>query len=130
MLKLKPMKQLTFILLLFISASAFAESNPVIKDLSKIIEAESIEVYANQSSESLLQSAKYNENERMLEFRSSSKIAYIQIFGEDDKLEFQLTVMSEKVMISKNLFNIGLSKLAFLPVEGTEIEFTEVIVNK
>jgi len=73
--------------------------------------------------------ADYNLDNNNLEFITEKEIRFIQIFNNDNVLEFQLQVGSKKVRINKNILDKGVYKLGFI-VKGQErIEFLGVKVN-
>ena len=77
----------------------------------------------------LFKLADFNKLENNLEFSTEKEIRYIQIFNENNNLEFQLQVGSKKIRISKNILDKGVYKLGFI-VKGQEtIEFLGVKVN-
>jgi len=110
--------------------STISFSNNDIPDAKKIINSSKVEVSVLELEESFFEQASYNEDESMLEFITKDQISFIQIFNDHESLEFQLMVMSNKVMISKSLFNIGQSKLAFIIDGHDHIQFTDVLVNE
>ena len=59
----------------------------------------------------------------------ADEIKYIQIFTVNGTLKYQLPVMSNKLRISKKLFNKGEYRLGFIMEGNKSIEFTGVKVN-
>lgn len=95
----------------------------------KLISSEVVDVFlikSEDSDEGIFQEANYNTDYEQLEFTTSQTITTIRIFDSNGLLEFQMPVMSRRVLLSKSIFGTGEYVLGFL-MEGTEdIHLTQV----
>ena len=116
---------LTFAVVLLSITMSFAESLPT---EVKLIENKVVSVTIEEYQTDFFKMAEYDNQKELLEFVTKSDIAYIQIFDSEGNLEFQLPVMSNKVFLSKNLFDSGAYKLGFMIEGKSTIEFTDVMI--
>ena len=95
-----------------------------------IINTAEVEVsLENLTQKEIFQVAKYTAETNSLDFVVADEIKYIQIFTVNGTLKYQLPVMSNKLRISKKLFNKGEYRLGFIMEGNKSIEFTGVKVN-
>lgn len=119
------MKALIFtpvIFLLSLSIS-FGSTSPEI-----LISNDFVEVLDLSNSDRFMSSTYSIENENLI-FNTYEKIAVIQIYNSEDKLQFQLPVMSTKVILDKKLFDEAESKLGFMMEGSSEVHFTKVTLK-
>lgn len=121
-----------FILSLVIGIAAattsFASVTPE-SELS-IIHTAAVEVnVVNVLQKDFFQTAAYDMQLDALEFVTADYVNYLQIFDEAGKLVYQLPVMSNKLKISKKLFNQGTYKIGFITKNNTTIQFANLKVN-
>ena len=123
------MKNLIFLFALLVSTNnfSFASGSPV-ESITLINEA-SVEVSIDNDLNVYFTSASFNAVKNTLEFTTESDIKYIQIFNAKGELDFQLPVMSNKVKISKDLFEMGSHKLGFILSGEKDIKFTSVTIR-
>lgn len=114
-------------LIVFISSIAIAGINE--SESYNLVSNEAIKVsFADADMLNLFDSAKYDNKNSRLEFKSSKDIQYIQIFNKENVLEFQLMVDAKKVLIDKDLFSKGHNRLGFLLKDSHQLHFTEVLI--
>ena len=71
----------------------------------------------------------FNVQTNTIDINTLDNISYIQIFDKAGTLQYQLPVMSNKVRISKKMFDSGDYKIGFM-IEGLkDIQFTNLKVN-
>jgi hypothetical protein len=108
--------------------SSFATVTPE-SELS-IINTTAVELnVVNVLQKDFFQTAEYNSQLEALEFVTADYVNYLQIFDESGKLMYQLPVMSNKLKISKQLFEQGAYKIGFITKNNTTIQFTNLKVN-
>jgi hypothetical protein len=108
--------------------SSFATVTPE-SELS-IINTTAVELnVVNVLQKDFFQTAEYNTQLEALEFVTADYVNYLQIFDESGKLMYQLPVMSNKLKISKQLFEQGAYKIGFITKNNTTIQFTNLKVN-
>lgn len=108
--------------------SSFASVTPE-SELS-IIASPSVELsVVNVAQKDFFQVADYNSSMDVLEFVTADYVDYLQIFDESGKLMYQLPVMSNKLKISKKMFDTGAYKIGFITKNKTTIQFTNLTVN-
>lgn len=93
-----------------------------------LISNEYIDVLAKDT-DKIFETSKYDFNNDIVIFNTFKKVSYIQIYDENDFLEFQLPVLSKQVKLDKNLFGKGQYKLAFKLEGNNEIFFTTVFIK-
>ena len=110
------------------AATSFASITPK-ADLS-IISSEKVELsVVNIAQKDFFQVAQYDMNMDALDFVTKDYVTYIQIYNNAGKLQYQLPVMSNKLKISRKMFDQGLYKIAFITKNNTSIQFTDLKVN-
>lgn len=72
----------------------------------------------------------YNEAKENINFATYNEIAVIHIYDDENKLVFQLPIMSHNVTINKNLFDVGNYKLGFLMSGQKEIQFSQISIKE
>ncbi|MBT8190006.1 MAG: hypothetical protein HKN67_09730 [Saprospiraceae bacterium] len=117
------MKQLLLILISVITLCSFTTK---MEDIT-LLSTKHMKIYVSECCESIFNYADYNEEESMLEFETNKEIAFLQVFNSNEEMEFQLNVMSDKVMISESLLSSGINHLGFVMKDKSEIHFTEVL---
>jgi len=121
------MKNLILILSLSLATigASFANHNP---ESSKVVyKSEHITVSANNSE--LISLAHFNVEESSIDFETYQEVSFIQIFDDEGNLKFQLPTSSDKVRISKNLFEKGQNRVGFLFSDKSELKFAEVNIK-
>lgn len=123
------MKQVIVILFvnLLFAGSVFSSTLPG-EDV-KIINSESVVLSVSDDNSEFFEEAIFNIENESLEFVTGENISFIQIFDQFGELNFQLPVMSNKVLISKNLFEAGNYKLGFMIDGKSDIKFTELEIK-
>ncbi len=110
------------------ATTSFASVTPE-SELS-IINTASVELTViNVLQKEFFQTATYNSQLDALEFVTADYVNYLQIFDESGKLVYQLPVMSNKLKISKKMFDQGVYKIGFITKNNTTIQFTNLKVN-
>ncbi len=94
-----------------------------------LLSAESMTVSIEDTEVSTFVSAEMTEDQNNFEFETSKKIKFVQIYGEDGRISFQLTVGSNKVRINKNLFDKGDYKLGFKVEGDSQLHYANVNLN-
>ncbi len=118
----------TIIFAVTMISSSFASVTPE-SELS-IIASPTVELsVVNVAQKDFFQVAKYNTDMDALEFVTADYVDYLQIFDESGKLMYQLPVMSNKLKISKKMFDTGAYKIGFITKNKTTIQFTNLTVN-
>ena len=83
----------------------------------------------NLAQKAFFQVAEYNAESEAIKFVTADFVNYLQIFDANNKLVYQLPVMSNKLRISKKMFKSGTYKIGFITKENTTIQFTNLTVN-
>lgn len=123
------MRHLLIVLLALSVSTITASKKNLVGSAYPIIETSSITVsLLNVDQKKYFDHAEFDFDNDNLEFEAFEKIKYIQIYDEDDKLKFQIPVMSKSVFISRKLFKSGSYKLGFMIEGHDQIEFTTVEV--
>ena len=73
--------------------------------------------------------AYFNEETKSLHFESKHNISFIEITNADGELEYKLPVMSNKVRLSKGMFEKGEYKLEFDLKNSSDALVTYVTIN-
>jgi hypothetical protein len=73
--------------------------------------------------------AYYNEETNALHFEGNGDISFVQVYNNEGKMEYQLPVMSNKLRMSKNMFEKGEYKLTFMFSDKSESLDTYVRIN-
>ncbi len=95
-----------------------------------LIKTTEIEVALEDSNQkNIFKLAQFSKDTNSLDFVTEKEIKYVQIFTTDGKLEYQLPVSSNKVRISKKLFERGDYRIGFILDGMKTIEFTGVKVK-
>jgi len=129
-LKGKVMRTLivTIIFAITMVTTSFASVTPD-SELS-LIASPTVELsVVNVAQKDFFQVAAYNSQMDALEFVTADYVNYLQIFDETGKLVYQLPVMSNKLKISKKMFDTGTYKIGFITKNNTTIQFTNLKVN-
>lgn len=116
---------ITICLILF-SGLVFSSTNPILDFI--IFDNDKVEV-AMSSDKTLNNRISVKLYADILSFRTIEKINYIQIHNNQNKLLFQIPILSKKVEISKDLFDTGLYKLHFYFGEDGEMLSTQIKIK-
>ena len=124
------MKKILFIIAVCFAFMTNMEASIIPSESLLIIDNDEVEL----SLENLVQGnmfamANYSEADDSFNFITHSETKFIQIFGPNGELEYQLPVLSRKIRIKKSLFNKGEYKLGFMFDGHDRIEFTGVKVK-
>ena len=118
----------TIIFAVTMISSSFASVTPE-SELS-LIASPTVELsVVNAAQKDFFQVAEYNSTMDVLHFVTADYVNYLQIFDEAGKLVYQLPVMSNKLKISKKMFETGAYKIGFITKNNTTIQFTNLTVN-
>ena len=110
------------------TTTSFASVTPESELL--IIESSTVELsVVNVAQKAFFQVAEYNAESDAIKFVTADYVNYLQIFDANDKLVYQLPVMSNKLRISKKMFKSGSYKIGFITNKNTTIQFTNLTVN-
>jgi len=132
------MKKLLLPLLLsLVSLSTSLGANPIkTKNKGNVVKAVAIfktaevEFYmAETAASDFFSHAGFNTETDNVEFVTKDEIKYLQIFNQKGKLQYQLPVMSNKLKISRKMFNTGVYKIGFIVQGGNNIEFSNLKFN-
>ena len=74
-------------------------------------------------------SAVYNAESEVIAFTTTEDISLIQIFDDEGNMTFQLPIMSDVVMLNKNLFKKGNYKLGFIIEGKNDVYFSSININ-
>ncbi len=74
-------------------------------------------------------SAVYNADSEVIAFTTNEDISLLQIFDDEGNMNFQLPVMSDVVMLNKNLFKKGNYKLGFIIEGKNDVYFSSININ-
>jgi len=124
-LKSKPMKNIITIIAIFSLSLANASTDPagsLVVFSSEIVEIK----ITDKTHADFFSISQFNFEENNLQFETENEISFIQIFDADDKLTFQLPVMSNKLKIGRSVFGSGDFKIGFMIKGNTEIQFADV----
>lgn len=113
-------------LLLFISFSIADLSAGIVPEV--LICSEDVKVVTYESPD-FFKSAVYNLDSEVIAFTTTSDISVLQIYDDEGNMNFQLPVMSNNVLINKNLFKKGNYKLGFLVEGNNQIYFSSIIIK-
>lgn len=120
---------LSLVILAFTASTSFA-TNVIPESELSIISVEKIELsVVNISQKDFFQVAQYNSEMDALDFVTKDKVNYIQIYSSEGKLQYQLPVMSNKLKVSRKMFEKGAYKIAFITKNNTTIQFTNLQIN-
>jgi len=123
------MRHLLIVLIALSLSSLKADGKIILGSAYPIIETASITVsLLDIDQKKFFEHAAFDYENNNLEFEAFEKIKYIQIYDAEDKLKFQIPVMSKSVFISRKLFKSGSYKLGFMIEGHDQIEFTTVEV--
>ena len=118
----------TIIFAITMISSSFASVTPE-SELS-LITSPTVELsVVNVAQKDFFQVAEYNSTMDVLSFVTADYVDFLQIFDESGKLVYQLPVMSNKLKISKKMFETGAYKIGFITKNKTTIQFTNLTVN-
>ena len=121
---------LSLIVTVLTTTASIASVTPTPKSELSIINSERVELaVVNVAQKDFFEVAQYNANMDALDFVTKDYVTYIQIFNAAGKLQYQLPVMSNKLKISRKMFDQGNYKLAFITKNNTTIQFTDLKVN-
>jgi len=124
------MKALILSLTITVLAATASIASITPKAELSIISSEKVELsVVNVAQKDFFQVASYNKTMDALDFVTKDYVTYIQIYNNAGKLQYQLPVMSNKLKISRKMFDQGTYKLAFVTKNNTTIQFTDLIVN-
>ena len=111
-------------------ASISTASDPVIESTTLISTTIVQLSLDNMDQYDHFQTVDFNKDSNSIDVKTKEQIKYIQIFNEKDELQYQLPVMSNKVKISKDIFDKGAYKIGFVLENLREIQFTNLQVNE
>lgn len=116
------MKKIIFNLVAFVFISFQLSANisdPVIEKCCPVVVHTSAVDFAYDEDlySTFFSPAYFNEKTNSLHFEAFQKINFIKIFNEEGSMVYKLPVLSNKVRISKNLFEQGDYKVEF-EIEG------------
>jgi len=115
---------LPLILILCFNISGIASS--IIPEV--IICSEEVEV-TTYGDPDFFKSAVYNVESEVIAFTTTYDISILQIFDNQGNMTFQLPVMSNNVLINKNLFKKGKYKLGFVAEGDNRIYFSSIAIK-
>ena len=99
---------------------------------TKIIESRQVSlttIVTNECQDNVFSFADYNGKTGSLIFKSLYDISKIKIYDQSGQLNFELHVMSDSFMISKNIFEKGKHTLGFIISDTNEVFLTEVEIR-
>ena len=124
------MKTLSISLFFLVATMTVSFASVTPKSELSIIESTAVELsVVNVAQKAFFQVAEYNAESEAIKFVTADYVNYLQIFDANDKLVYQLPVMSNKLRISKKMFKSGTYKIGFITKENTTIQFTNLTVN-
>lgn len=115
------------LLAMLLTVSALANGNPVKTTL--LIENEKMSISISDVDSYLFSQTTYDAMNDNLAFDLTDEVTFVQIFGTDNELLFQLPVMSKKLKIGSSLFGEGHYKLGFMMKGTQKIHFTDIQIN-
>ena len=119
----------TIIFAITMITSSFASVTPD-SELS-LIASPTVELsVVNVAQKDFFQVAEYDATMDVLHFVTADYVNYLQVYNEAGKLMYQLPVMSNKLKISKKMFDAGAYKIGFITKSNTTIQFTNLTVNE
>jgi len=126
----------TFVLSIVTLSISFAGANPIKSKKGKVVKAVAVfktaevEFYrAETTSADFFKHADFNAETDNVEFVTKDKIKFLQIFNQKGKLQYQLPVMSNKLKISRKMFDSGVYKIGFIVQGGKNIQFSNLKFN-
>jgi len=122
---------LSFVITIATLATSFAGTNPVkVVKAVNVFKTAEVEFYATADAKANFYTyADFNTATNNVEFVVKDKIKFLQIFNQDGKLQYQLPVMSNKLKISRKIFETGVYKIGFIVDGGNNIEFSNLKFN-
>jgi len=119
----------TIIIAVTMLSSSYASVTP--KSELSLIASASVELsVVNVAQKDFFQVAEYDATMDVLHFVTADYVNYLQVYNEAGKLMYQLPVMSNKLKISKKMFEAGAYKIGFITKSNTTIQFTNLTVNE
>ena len=94
-----------------------------------LLNIESVTISVDDTEMTTFLSAELTADNNNFEFETNKEINFVQIYGEDGRISFQLTVGSNKVRINKNLFDKGDYKLGFKVEGDSQLHYAKVNLN-
>jgi len=94
-----------------------------------LLNTESVTISIDDTEMTTFLSAELTADNNNFEFETNKEIKFVQIYGEDGRISFQLTVGSNKVRINKNLFDKGDYKLGFKVKGDSQLHYAKVNLN-
>ncbi len=107
---------------------SFASVTPE-SDLSLIADAKVEVTLMDENQKDFFHSAEFDMGSERLDFVTKEEVSFIQIYTQSGELQYQLPVMSNKVKLSKKMFDKGSYKIAFLTQNDDNIRFTSLKIN-
>ncbi len=104
-------------------STVFASTTPEV-----IISTDEIEVVSIGTLD-IFSDAGFNTESESLTFTTTNDMTVVQIYNGEGEMEFQLPVMSNNVVINKNLFGAGAYKLGFILEGQTAVHLTDVKIK-
>ena len=124
------MRTLSISLFFLVATMTASFASVIPKSELSIIASAAVELsVVNVAQKAFFQVAEYNAESEAIKFVTADYVNYLQIFDANDKLVYQLPVMSNKLRISKKMFKSGTYKIGFITKENTTIQFTNLTVN-
>ena len=118
----------TIIIAVTMLSSSYASVTPD-SELSLISSAKVELSVVNVAQKDFFQVAEYDASQDVLHFVTADYVNYFQVYDEAGKLLYQLPVMSNKLRVSKKMFELGAYKIGFITKNNTTIQFTNLTVN-
>ena len=119
---------LLFVLLFGLNAASLA-SDPIIES-RKLISTDFVELTLEDANQfQYFSTVGFNDQTNTIDINTMDDISFIQVFDNDGELQYQLPIMSNKVKLSKKMFDSGKYKLGFMMDGSKEIQFTSLTVN-
>lgn len=122
---------LSFAIIFATLTMSFAGTNPVkVVKAVNVFKTAEVEFYATaDAATNFFTYAGFNDVTDNVEFVTKHEIKYLQIYTQAGKLQYQLPVMSNKLKISRKMFDTGVYKIGFIVKGGKNIEFSNLKFN-
>lgn len=121
----------SLVILTATSITTFAANGPVSPvEALNVFKTAEVEFYVyDAANKDFFSYANFNDVTDNVEFVTKDDIKYIQIFKQNGKLQYQLPVMSNKLKISRKMFEQGTYKIGFIVEGGESITFSNLKFN-
>jgi hypothetical protein len=120
------MKNLILIPTIVLALTASLLANNEINYPVAMLTTSTTTVSVEKSEKKIFMSVEMTKDQNSLKFKTYKNIAFVQVYSEDGRIEFQLPVEATNVRLKKNLFETGKYKLGFKIKGETELHFAEV----